>query len=218
MASLKERVSADGRSGCARATPWLDHTVRMVAALRRRERQRAGRRGDLLRRSCRSSRSWRSAFFVVGHRRQVYPDIRAQMVAEIDQLLPGRDRHRARARSTLDTIEHVSGTAGLVGLLGLLYAGLGWLSALRQALEVMFVVPPARAAELPGRQAARPRRRWSLVGLTLLVSVVLSGAVTGFSGAILGWLGIDRDLDRGRRCCSASSGTRWRSRRPRCCC
>jgi membrane protein len=33
----------------------------------------------------------------------------------------------------------------------------------------------------------------ALVGLTLMLSVVLSGAVTGFSGQILGWVGIDPD-------------------------
>jgi len=71
-----------------------------------------------------------------------------------------------------------------------LYAGLGWLSGMRQVLEVMFVTP---RTEQPGFLVGKLRdlAALALIGLTLMLSVVLSGAVTGFSGVILGWVGVD---------------------------
>ena len=83
------------------------------------------------------------------------------MVDAINQLLPGRDRRRAGPDPRSTTIEDYAGRGRAASVWSvLLYAGLGWLSGMRQALEVMFVVPRAGAAELRGRQAARPRARW----------------------------------------------------------
>jgi membrane protein len=71
-----------------------------------------------------------------------------------------------------------------------LYSGLGWLSGMRLALEVMFVVP---RQEQPNFVVGKLRdlRALAVIGATLLVSVALSGAVTGFSGVILSLVGID---------------------------
>ena len=55
-------------------------------------------------------------FFVVGLLAQVYPDLKDQMVAEINNLLPGRDRHRRRARSSCPPSSPTPGMVGLVGL------------------------------------------------------------------------------------------------------
>ena len=111
------------------------------------------------------------------------------MAAEIDKLLPGVVGTDS-TQIQLDTVTSFSGLAGLLGLLGLLYAGLGWLSGLRRALEVMFATP---RGEQPGFLFGKLRDlgALALIGLTLMVSVVLSGAVTGFSGLILGWIGVD---------------------------
>jgi membrane protein len=129
------------------------------------------------------------AFFVVGLLSQVYPEIRAQMAQEIDNLLPGVIGS-GPGEIPLKTIEDYSGTVGVVGLVAVLYSGLGWLSGMRQALEVMFAVPrQERPSFVLGK--LRDLATLGLIGLTLLVSVALSGAVTGFSGAILDWVGID---------------------------
>jgi membrane protein len=131
------------------------------------------------------------AFFVVGIVANVDPDIRGQMTQEINNLLPGviSTRH-GDGGVDLDTVGSYSGLAGVVGLAGVLYAGLGWLSGLRVALETVFVVP---SYEHPNFLIGKLRdlATLALVGLTLMVSVVLSGAVTGFSRTILGWVGID---------------------------
>ena len=47
-------------------------------------------------------------------------------------------------------------TVGIIGLVGVLYAGLGWLSGMRTALQIVFEMPREPAAELPHRQAPRP--------------------------------------------------------------
>jgi membrane protein len=55
----------------------------------------------------------------------------------------------------------------------------------------MFVVPRQEQTNLVLGKL-RDLGTLALIGLTLLVSVTLSGAVTGFSGFILGWVGIDQ--------------------------
>ena len=47
---------------------------------------------------------------------------------------------RGRALSSTD-IEDAANTVGLIGLVGVLYTGLGWLSALRDALITVFALP-----------------------------------------------------------------------------
>src|SRR5690242_1929556 len=80
------------------------------------------------------------SFFVVGRLASLYPGIQAQVVQEVTTLLPGVVGS-GRGEIPMQDIEHAAGTVGFLGLIALLYSGLGWISATRQALEVMFVVP-----------------------------------------------------------------------------
>jgi membrane protein len=129
------------------------------------------------------------AFFVVGLLAGVFPRIRTQMVTAVGEILPGVIGS-GPGQVGLSTVEASASTAGVVGLVGLLYSGLGWLSGMRQSLEVMFSVP---RQEQPGFLLGKLRDlvTLALFGVTLLVSVALSGAVTGFSGQILDAVGID---------------------------
>ncbi len=131
------------------------------------------------------------AFFFVGKLALLYPEIQGDMIDQIKSLLPGVVGH-GNGQIDLSEIEKAAGTVGLIGLLALLYTGLGWLSATRQALEVMFVVP---RREHPNFLFGKLRELGTLVivGIVLLVSVALSGAVTGFSESILDWIGVDPD-------------------------
>src|SRR4051794_38650419 len=131
------------------------------------------------------------AFFVVGKLALLYPSIQVDMVDQLKELLPGVIDHGSGGSGiALSDIEDAASKVGIIGLLALLYAGLGWLSAMRQALEVMFVVP---RRQHPNLVIGKLLELGTLVvvGLILLVSVALTGAVTGFSESILGWLGID---------------------------
>jgi membrane protein len=129
------------------------------------------------------------AFFVVGLLAGVFPGIRTQMVTAVGEILPGVIGS-GPGQVGLSTVEASASTAGVVGLVGLLYSGLGWLSGMRQSLEVMFSVP---RQEQPGFLLGKLRDlvTLALFGVTLLVSVALSSAVTGFSGQILDAVGID---------------------------
>lgn len=183
MASVKERIAA-----LRERWPWLDHVLRMLAHYGTVNGN--GQAGAV------TYFGFLSVFpilalavFVVGLLAKVYPDIQGQMAAEIDKLLPGVVGGGAN-EIDLDTVGQFSGLAGLVGLAGVLYSGLGWLSALRLALEAMFLVPVrARPNFLVGK--VRDLMTLGLLGLVLIVSVVLSSAVTSFSGLILDWVGID---------------------------
>lgn len=128
-------------------------------------------------------------FFLVGLLAQVYPDLRGDIRLEIENLLPGvigKDEGEIR----MATFEDYGGQVGLLGLLGVLYSGLGWLSGMRSALETMFVTP---RREQPGLVRGKLRDLLALtaIGGTLVVSVALSGLVSGFSERVLGWLGFD---------------------------
>ena len=129
-------------------------------------------------------------FFVVGQLAMVYPAIEEQMAAEIDKLLPGVVGTDS-TQIQLDTVTSFSGLAGLLGLVGPAVRRPRLALRAAAALEVMFATP---RGEQPGFLFGKLRDlgTLALIGLTLMVSVVLSGAVTGFSGPILGLVGIDR--------------------------
>ena len=130
------------------------------------------------------------AFFVVGVLATVYPDLRSEMADTLSRLLPGVIGP-GQGQIQIKTFETYAGTVGLLGLLGLLYSGLGWLSGMRGALEAMFALPKREQPNfLVGK--LRDLATLGLIGLVLLVSVILSAAVSGSSGQILAWVGIDQ--------------------------
>jgi membrane protein len=187
MASLKDRVAALV-ARLRERYPWLDHVVRMVqhySAVNGNAQAGAVTFFGFL--------SFfpilALGFFVIGLLAQFYPDLKDQMVVEINKLVPGVIGSEP-GQIKLSTIESYTATIGIVGLVVVVYAGLGWLSGMRRALEVMFVVPRREQASFVVGKL-RDLGTLAVVGLTLTVSVALSGAVTGFSGAILGWVGLD---------------------------
>lgn len=171
--------------------PLLDHLLRTVA--------RYGRVGGSLQAGAITYFGFLAVFpllalgfFVVGYLAQVYPDARADLAEAIDTVLPGivgEGEHQL----SLTAIEENAGAIGALGLLGVLYAGLGWVSAMREALQVVFAVP---RTERPSFVAGKLRDLVSLVviGTTLMVSIAVSGVITGLSGEILELVGLEQDL------------------------
>jgi membrane protein len=187
MGSLKARVDATLDRWRARL-PWFDHTLRTVAHY--------GTVNGNAQAGAVTYFGFLSvfpilalAFFVVGQIARVFPQAQDTLVEAIETLLPGVIGN-GEGQIPLTTFEEYARTVGLIGLLALLYAGLGWISGMRQALEAMFVVP---RAERPSFVLAKARDLGALaiLGVTLLLSVALSGAVNGFTGSILESLGID---------------------------
>ncbi len=127
------------------------------------------------------------AFFVVGYLSKVYPDARDMLVTAISGLFA------SNIELDLSAFEDGAATAGLIGVAGVLYAGLGWLSAMREALIVMFEEP---AREQPNFIVGKLRDLATLVviGLTLMISVAVTGLVSGFATDLLGWLELDTTL------------------------
>jgi membrane protein len=132
------------------------------------------------------------AFFVVGWVSKVYPDAQDTLVKAIRQMFPGIIGS-GKSQIRLQDIEDAAGTAGLIGLVGVLYSGLGWLSALRDALITGFELP---AREQPNFVMGKVRDLVTLaiIGVVLLVAVAFTGLVPGFSGDLLAWAGLGTQL------------------------
>ncbi|WP_051247892.1 YihY/virulence factor BrkB family protein [Nocardioides halotolerans] len=132
------------------------------------------------------------AFFVVGWVSKVYPDAQDNLVTAIGEMFPGIIGNGDN-QIQLEDIEDAAGTVGLIGLVGVLYSGLGWLSALRDALITVFQLPER---EQPSFVMGKIRDLITLVliGTVLLVAVAFTGLVAGFSSDVLGWLGLGSEL------------------------
>ncbi|WP_340537401.1 YihY/virulence factor BrkB family protein [Nocardioides sp. GXZ039] len=132
------------------------------------------------------------AFFVVGMISRIYPDADENLTKAIESVLPGLVGDGANQISLSD-VQTFSGLAGVVGVLGVLYAGLGWVSAFRASLVVIFETPPR---DLPTfvKGKVRDLAALAVIGLVLLVTVALAGFVSGFASDILGWVGLGSEF------------------------
>lgn len=128
------------------------------------------------------------AFFLVGYVAKVYPGAQGNLVDAVDSMLPGIIGTRDN-QIRLSDIQDAAGAVGLLGLAGVLYSGLGWLSALRDALIAVFELPER---EQPSFVMGKLRDLITLafIGTVLLVAVAVTGFVSGFSGDVLEWLGL----------------------------
>lgn len=132
------------------------------------------------------------AFFVIGYVSKVVPESRDTLVDAIDSMLPGIIG-TGDNQLQLQDIEDAAGAVGLIGLVGVLYSGLGWLSALRDALIAVFVLPDR---EQPSFVMGKVRDLLTLlvIGVVMLVAVAVTGVVAGFSKDLLGWAGLSTEL------------------------
>jgi membrane protein len=135
------------------------------------------------------------AFFVVGYIARVDAAAQDNLVTAIQQVLPGivSNDPNATGTITIGSIEHAANTVGLIGLVGVVYAGLGWLSGMRTALEVVFEMP---RSEYPNFVIGKLRDLVTLVviGFTLVLSVGVTGAVVGYSDKLVDWFGMGPQL------------------------
>jgi membrane protein len=132
------------------------------------------------------------AFFVVGYVARYYPDAQSNLVDGIEQVLPGMIG-TGEGQIKLSTIQSAAATVGIIGVVTLVYSGLGWLSGMRTALQVVFELPPDRQPNfLIGK--ARDLVTLVTIGFTLLLSVALSGVVIRISDQILDLVHLDHDL------------------------
>jgi membrane protein len=132
------------------------------------------------------------AFFVIGYVSKVAPESKDTLRDAIQSMLPGIIGSGDNQLQLKD-IEDAAGAVGLIGLVGVLYSGLGWLSALRDALITVFALPDR---EQPNFVMGKVRDLVTLlvIGVVMLVAVALTGVIAGFSEDLLGWAGLSTEL------------------------
>ena len=133
------------------------------------------------------------SFFVVGIVSNVYPGARDDLVLAIDSVLPDIVGDEDDEIS-LDSIRSFSGLAGLIGVAGVLYAGLAWISALRDALLIVFETPVRQRPSFIGGKL-RDLITLAMIGLILIVAVAVTGFVSTFATNILELLMIEGNLE-----------------------
>jgi membrane protein len=125
------------------------------------------------------------AFAVIGYVAAVVPDAETDLVTAISDVLPGMvSRQEADGKIAISDIEAAAPGILTIGLLVMLYSGLGWISAMRNALMVVFERP---VGEQPGFAKGKLRDLTALVllGVILMVSVGVSGVITSLAEPVL---------------------------------
>lgn len=117
----------------------------------------------------------------------------AELERVLDRLLPDLIGPNS-GQVELAVFAENAGRVGLIGLLGFLYAGLGWMSAMRNALQAMFEKPVRDRPDLL-RGKLRDLVTLGAVGGMLLLAYAVTTAANSFSGEILDRLGIDREAN-----------------------
>ena len=140
------------------------------------------------------------SFAAVGYVAHYIPDAQHVMDGVLQGLLPGMVGD-GPDQISLTAIQGAAGAAAGIGVLTMLYAGLGWIAQMRDALAELFDVESSRAPAF-GRQkviaflAAQARDAVALlaIGLILLVSVGVSGGLLNFLRRVGRTVGVDDDL------------------------
>lgn len=132
------------------------------------------------------------AFAVVGLASHAFPQAQGTLIKAIDNVLPGMVGN-GKGQISLDSIQSAAPGIFSIGVVVVLYSGLGWLSAMRNALLVVFEKPPK---EQPNFLVGKLLDLVAMVmlGIVLMVSVAVSGVVTSLSADILGWVHLGDQL------------------------
>jgi membrane protein len=132
------------------------------------------------------------AFAIIGFVARVYDGAESDLVDAVNSVLPGLVGEGEGEISLGDIRDSAPGILS-VGIVVVLYSGLGWLSSMRDALVVMFELPPR---ERPNFVIGKVRDliALALLGMVLIVSVGVSGVVRGLSEQILDWVGLGPEL------------------------
>lgn len=127
------------------------------------------------------------AFAVAAFLLAAYPDLLEQLQSSIAHAAPAGlgDLLADIIRQAIES----RGAVGIIGLLGALYAGLGWMGNLREALTAQWEQRHGRDGFL--RTKAVDFSALIGLGLALVVSFGITAVGTLFSDAILGLLGVD---------------------------
>ncbi|MBB6170025.1 membrane protein [Nocardiopsis mwathae] len=194
MASLVERVRSRGRHyghlamesywAARRRRPAFDHAVRAV--------ERYGDRQGSAFAAAVTYYAFLSffpllalAFAAVGYLVEFHADLREYLELAIDEMLPGLSE-----RLPIDEIARARTGAGIIGLLGLLYAGLGSVSSLRQALHQIWLKDYQSGPNIVLRYLF-DLAVLVVAGLALVATVALTAVAQAATGWLLSWVGLE---------------------------
>lgn len=132
------------------------------------------------------------AFAVVGIVGKAYPGAQQDLIDALNSVFPGMIGN-SDGQIPLGDIQKAAPSIFSVGLLVVLYSGLGWLSAMREALLAVFELP---TVEQPNFIFGKLRdvATLAIVGVTLILTVSISGVATSASDWILELVGLDAAL------------------------
>src|SRR4051794_199734 len=131
------------------------------------------------------------SFAVVGYISHSFPEAQDSLVTAIQQVFPGIVTTDGAGNTiSMKQVEDSADVAGIIGFVLLLYAGLGWVSGLRVALQSAFLVPPSEKRNFIVGKAV-DLVVLAILGSVLMVSVAISGVVKGLTGALVSDLGLD---------------------------
>ena len=135
------------------------------------------------------------AFAVIGFVANVYSGAPRDLVHTINDVLPGMvSMKETDGKIAISDLQAAAPGILTVGLLVMLYSGLGWISAMRDALLVVFERP---SAEHPNFFVGKLRdlTALALLGLILILSVAVSGVVTSLAAPILDFMELDAGIE-----------------------
>jgi membrane protein len=127
-------------------------------------------------------------FALVGYVSDIYPDAQEEVTRAVQEAFPslvGAGKGQIDIQDVIDTKEG----AGLFGLLGLLYAGLGWLDALRDSLRRVFGTQDIEIGLV--KKKVVDVVVLTLLGLSLLASLVVSSLATAATTSALDLVGLE---------------------------
>lgn len=140
------------------------------------------------------------SFATVGFVAQGIPEVQRVLDAVLQSLLPGMIGNESD-QIPLATIRDAAGAAAGIGAVTMMYAGLNWISEMRDAVAAMFDVESSRCPSFGRKRviaavSARARDVVALmaIGLILLVSVGVSGGLLSFLRHLGRIVGVNDDL------------------------
>jgi len=128
------------------------------------------------------------AFSLVGYISVWYPDAQADITSALEDAFPGLIGTGPNQININDIVDAKAG-AGLIGLIGLLYAGLGWVDALRDGLRRVFGTLDEKLPFL--KKKLIDILVLLMLGGAVLASIVVSSAATSATEYALGLVGLD---------------------------
>jgi membrane protein len=130
-------------------------------------------------------------FSILGYVVTVYPDAESQVRDALNQAFPSVIGS-GPGQVDVNAIANAKAGAGIVGLLGLLYAGLGWVDALREAMHRVFGLPRVTASFV--KKKAADVFVLVVLGLAVLASLAVSGVATEAISWLLDALGLGTSI------------------------